>query len=156
MVNRMAPCWIAKLISSDLFPFLSNDNSLYIGGNTSGNYFSGLLDDIRIYSTPLQEPFISFIYDETIKTGQWSLDEKDGAICHDISGNANHGALINDPVWMPQEGKFNGAVYFDGIDDYVKVRHSNTFSFNSELSFSIWIKPLSYPEANDRWDIFIN
>ena len=50
----------------------------------------------------------------------WKLDETEGTIAHDSIGD-NHGTLNGNPVWQPASGKINGALQFDGIDDYVST-----------------------------------
>ena len=48
--------------------------------------------------------------------GYWRLDENDGAIAADSSGNGYDGK-INGALWT--SGKSGSALYFDGVDDYV-------------------------------------
>jgi L-ascorbate metabolism protein UlaG (beta-lactamase superfamily) len=52
--------------------------------------------------------------------GHWALDEAEGNIAHDSAGD-NHGKLYGGPVWQPAEGKIDGALLLDGIDDYVST-----------------------------------
>jgi hypothetical protein len=68
----------------------------------------------------------------------WGLDETEGIIAVDKAGT-HHGTLIGNPMWQPAGGKINGALQFDGIDDYV----STAFVVNpSEGPFSVfaWVK----------------
>ena len=39
----------------------------------------------------------------------------------DSSGNDNTGMLYNGPTWRPLGGQTDGALEFDGIDDYVEI-----------------------------------
>jgi len=50
----------------------------------------------------------------------WKLDEAEGNIANDIVGD-NHGTIYGDPIWQPESGKKDGALAFDGIDDYVET-----------------------------------
>ncbi|MHC4432846.1 MAG: LamG-like jellyroll fold domain-containing protein [Planctomycetota bacterium] len=50
----------------------------------------------------------------------WRLDEVDGAVASDNAGE-HAGVLVGDPIWCPAEGRINGALQFDGIDDYVRT-----------------------------------
>jgi len=52
--------------------------------------------------------------------GYWLLDEDNGLTAKD-EVNLQGGALINGPVWRPEEGKVGGALEFDGVDDYVDL-----------------------------------
>ena len=50
----------------------------------------------------------------------WKLDETQGAIAHDSSGNYD-GTLYGAPLWQPVGGQVDGALGFDGTDDYVST-----------------------------------
>jgi hypothetical protein len=50
--------------------------------------------------------------------GRWTLDEAEGGVAHDSAGQ-NHGTLHGGPLWQPAGGQVNGALLFDGVDDYV-------------------------------------
>ena len=51
--------------------------------------------------------------------GWWTLDESSGTIAHDASGKGNDGTLHGGPTWVA--GRIDGALLFDGQDDYVEV-----------------------------------
>ncbi len=68
----------------------------------------------------------------------WKLDETEGDIAYDSAGE-NDGTLYGDPVWEPTTGQIDGALAFDGTDDYV----STDFVLNpADGAFSVfaWIK----------------
>jgi len=68
----------------------------------------------------------------------WKLDETEGSTAQDSVGD-NDGTLNGEPVWQPASGKVDGALEFDGVDDYV----STDFILNPrEGPFSVfaWIK----------------
>jgi hypothetical protein len=68
----------------------------------------------------------------------WALDEPEGFIAHDSAGN-NDGACHGEPLWQPAGGKIDGALAFDGTDDYV----STDFVLNpADGAFSVfaWVK----------------
>jgi len=50
----------------------------------------------------------------------WALDETGGLIAYD-SVAGNHGFVVGEPVWQPAEGQVNGALCFDGVNDYVRT-----------------------------------
>jgi len=67
----------------------------------------------------------------------WKLDETEGAIAYELVG-AKDGYLLGDPVWQPNDGIKDGALQFDGINDYVV----STFDLNpAQGPFSVfaWI-----------------
>ena len=68
----------------------------------------------------------------------WKLDEAEGDIAHD-SIKDNNGTVYGNPIWQPEGGKVNGAILFDGIDDYIVT----AFVLNpTEGPFSVfaWVK----------------
>ncbi|MHC4171685.1 MAG: alkaline phosphatase [Planctomycetota bacterium] len=70
--------------------------------------------------------------------GWWKLDETEGAIAYDSTGN-NDGIVTGEPLWQPTAGQIDGALQFDGIDDYI----STSFILDpADAVFSVfaWIK----------------
>lgn len=68
----------------------------------------------------------------------WRLDETEGDIAYD-SVATNDAVVIGDAIWQPDGGQVNGALAFDGIDDYL----STDFVLNPmDGAFSVfaWIK----------------
>ncbi|MBA7621988.1 hypothetical protein ES703_29359 [subsurface metagenome] len=68
----------------------------------------------------------------------WKLDETEGSIAYDSAGD-NSGTLNGNPLWRPAGGKVDGALEFDGTDDYV----SADFALNpadGPSSVFTWIK----------------
>ncbi len=51
--------------------------------------------------------------------GYWPFDEGSGETANDLSGNGNHGTLVAGPKWV--NGRFGGALEFDGADDRVDL-----------------------------------
>jgi len=68
----------------------------------------------------------------------WKLDETEGDIVYDSVG-VNDGILNGEPLWQPTGGMVDGALAFDGIDDYVNT----PFVLNpadGKFSVFVWIK----------------
>jgi len=68
----------------------------------------------------------------------WKLDEAEGSIAQDSAGDYN-GTLQGNPAWQPTGGKVDGALQFDGVDDYI----STAFVLNpADGAFSVfaWMK----------------
>ena len=68
----------------------------------------------------------------------WKLDEEVGDTAYDSAGNYN-GDLNGNPIWQPADGMYDGALEFDGNDDYIRT----PFVLNpGEKSFSVfaWIQ----------------
>jgi hypothetical protein len=67
--------------------------------------------------------------------GWWKFDETNGTVAYDSSGNGNDGNLTNGPTWT--SGKIGGALSFDGVDDWVRLRN---FEWGGDISITTWIK----------------
>ncbi len=68
----------------------------------------------------------------------WKLDETEGDIAYDSAAD-NDAVVFGDAVWQPAGGQIDGALQFDGIDDYV----STPFILDpADGAFSVftWIK----------------
>jgi hypothetical protein len=48
----------------------------------------------------------------------WKLDQTEGNIAHNSAGE-NDGICYGEPFWQPANGHIDGALKFDGIDDYI-------------------------------------
>ncbi len=48
----------------------------------------------------------------------WKLDEMEGDVAYD-SAATNDAVVFGEPTWQPESGMVNGALQFDGIDDYI-------------------------------------
>ncbi|MHC4434617.1 MAG: outer membrane protein assembly factor BamB family protein [Planctomycetota bacterium] len=68
----------------------------------------------------------------------WNLDETEGDIANNSAG-AEDGVLFGGPQWRPAAGKSNGALEFDGIDDYVSTAHIMSPA-DGDFSVFAWIK----------------
>jgi hypothetical protein len=67
----------------------------------------------------------------------WTFDEGQGKFAEDVSGNGHDGELLNGADWS-KDGKFNGAVEFDGIEACVEVPHADGLSLGA-FSIEAWI-----------------
>jgi hypothetical protein len=78
------------------------------------------------------------LFEDYRMIAHWKLDEIDGDIAYDNTGNY-HGNLNGDPIWQPAGGMYDGALEYDGNDDYI----STPFVLNpGKGSFSVfaWVK----------------
>jgi len=76
--------------------------------------------------------------DDPTLIAHWALDEAEGEIAYDSAG-VNDAFLYGDPIWQPGNGIVDGALQFDGIDDYVII---GSIPNPTEGSFSVfaWFK----------------
>ncbi len=77
------------------------------------------------------------------------LDEGEGSVAHDSSGEGNDGT-ISGATWT--EGRYGGALSFDGVDDHVDLGGGIGQSF-TEITVMAWVKT-SMPTASD-WGCII-
>lgn len=73
----------------------------------------------------------------------WTFDEGTGTIAHDSAGS-NDG-VIHDATWTT--GKFGGALFFDGDEDYVTVPDDDSLTPHDEITISWWVFRVSSQDA---------
>ncbi|MEW6025934.1 MAG: LamG domain-containing protein [Planctomycetota bacterium] len=64
----------------------------------------------------------------------WKFDDTSGATAYDSSGNNNHGRVYG-ATWN------NGALSFDGVDDYVRITNTSLLNLPGSFSIDAWIFP---------------
>jgi len=79
--------------------------------------------------------------DTSNPVAHWKLDETSGDAL-DSSGNDHHGTLSGAPTWVPSGGKINGALSFDGDNDYVEMSQDNYkgITGTNPRTCAAWIK----------------
>ena len=60
------------------------------------------------------------LFEDHRLVAHWELDEETGNIAYDSVGE-HDGTVHGEPLWQPTEGKIDGALQFDGVDDYVSI-----------------------------------
>ena len=75
--------------------------------------------------------------------GWWQFDDGDGNTAVDSSGCENTGTLYNQPNWL------DGALEFDGLDDYVQTAdNANKLQLTGSYTLSVWLKA---DAAQNNW-----
>ena len=64
------------------------------------------------------------------------FDETTGTTAADSSGSGNYGTLVNTPLWIPDGGRFGGALCFDGVDAWVNIPN---FSLTGDFTLAAWV-----------------
>ncbi len=128
-------------------------------GDGNGAYYTGFLDNVKLYSYTRTTAQIAYDYNRGAPIGWWKLNECQGTTANDSSGNNNVGTITIGAT-VPQtsagtcgsgvateawnngtNGKFNGSLNFDGVDDYVTSSNfSNDFNFNGPFAIAFWFK----------------
>ena len=115
----------------------------YTGGST--NYFTGRIDQVRVFNSVLQQAAVTALYNETTTTATYSYVEYEGANPNSIAyykmsdatdqlGNYN-GTATN--VNFNTEGKFGFAGAFNGTSSTIATPITTNYS---NLSISCWVK----------------
>ena len=127
------------------------DNPFYFG-KQSTNYFSGCIDDFRLYKKVLTPTEVKHLYNRQLSGNNLALhlplSEPNNTSLDDKSiyqhTTTNHGVESGDIGPVGGSIKFNpfGALNFDGTDDYVNLSsHSAALAdFSGGFSFSGWVK----------------
>ena len=82
--------------------------------------------------------------------GHWKLDETSGTSAADSSGNGNTGTLTNFPGSPWTTGQIDGALTFDGTNDYVDGGATGLPAANAPQTFSAWFKYSSAQSGGAR------
>jgi hypothetical protein len=114
--------------------------------------FTGLIDDVRIYSRALSATEVSDLYHQGQVTigasqasrisnglvGYWSFNGYDlsGTTAYDRSAQGNNATLTNGPV--PTIGKLGQALQFNGTNNYVAISDANSLDLTSNGTISLW------------------
>lgn len=86
--------------------------------------------------------------------GWWKLDESSGEIAYDSSGNFNDGVFVGAPQWA--SGYAGGAVWLDGVDDFIEVPHNDSLLPDTEVTVMCWINTPRLSGANNsNWQALI-
>ena len=75
----------------------------------------------------------------------YSFDAGSGSLVADASGNGNDGAVTG-AAWTTS-GKNNGALTFDGVDDWVTVPDTASLDLSTGMTLEAWVRPA----ALGRW-----
>ncbi len=107
-------------------------------GTQTGNtdYWKGALRDFRVYNRWLDASEVSRFYG---LVGHWKLDETSGTVAVDATSFENDGTYTNGPL-LNQSGTIDGAVQFDGTDDFVDLPDMD-YDYSGGISVAFWVKP---------------
>jgi len=123
---------------------ISNSNNLYIGARqgASVQFAKGVIDDVKIYTRALSPEEVRYHYNDGGPVGYWKFDEGSGLKARDDSGNNNDG-IISGATWT--DGKYGGAIQFDGVNDYVLISGKGSLNFTGNITLSSWVKMKAVP-----------
>jgi hypothetical protein len=138
----------------------ASSSPLWIGGMLPfGEFFEGLIDEVRVYNRALSEPEIQADMNISIEgattaspappptsptqgptasglVAAFGFEESSGASAFDASGNQNTGNITGA---TRTSGKFGNALEFDGSNNSVKVNASASLNLSSAMTLEAWV-----------------
>src|SRR3989344_1954783 len=124
------------------YPVYFSGTAVQIGKTGAASYFTGKIDEVRIYNRALSVAEVRYHYNRGGPVAYWKFDEGSGTTTYDGSGNNNTGQMItaaSSPAWV--SGKYGSALNFDGTNDYVSRAYDTDFDFGTgSFTLSSWFK----------------
>ena len=121
----------------------TSNSDLYIGDQSTLNFFPGLLDEVLLYSRPLTEAEVLSVFNTTPNPGTgndlisaWPLNENAGTTVTDATGGNN--GTITGATWVP--GISGSCLHFNGTTDWVKVPKATNLNVPNSLTMMAWAK----------------
>ncbi len=142
----------SQVASAQSDPAQDTAGALRIGGNSMwGEYFDGLIDDVRVYDQALTATEIAT--DKTTAVPEppdppelpgpvlaLGFDDGSGSVARDSSEHGNDGD-VNGAEWSTN-GKYGGALSFDDAnEDWVTVADDDSLDVGEEVTVSAWVRP---------------
>ncbi|TWT85742.1 hypothetical protein Pla123a_05490 [Posidoniimonas polymericola] len=115
----------------------------------SNQYFTGALDDFRIYSHWLSQKQVAELYGLIV---HWKLDELTGATANDATPLGNDGAYVDGPTLGHAAPRLYGAQITDTLQHVTAPSSPSLDDLGvdgGDLSVALWVKP-SAPDSYDR------
>jgi hypothetical protein len=115
-------------------------------GGSSPRYFTGSVDDVKIYNRPLSAAEITAVnteYNESLKldnsTGNLVSEWKMQGNFKDSSPQSNNGVGINNPtLTTDRKGATNAAYSFNGTNQYMTT--NKTYATIPNYTYTAWVK----------------
>ena len=137
--------------SGSLDAWYDRSENFRIGSQGGAYPFNGTIDDVRIYNRALSAEEVRYHYNHGGPVASWNFDEGSGTVAYDGTANNNDGTLgggtaAYEPSWV--EGKYGGALSFDGTDDYVDCGNDESLNITDVITVEAWVKISSIERGN--------
>ncbi|PHS07636.1 MAG: hypothetical protein COA78_13340 [Blastopirellula sp.] len=119
------------------------------GVGLSERYFSGSLDDVRLYGAAMSDSEIAQLFG---LMGRWRLDETTGTTAIDSSVFGNSGTLNGGFTFDTnsyENARVGAGLIFDGTDDHIRIPNSSELQITDSLTISAWIKGGSWGSSDN-------
>jgi len=110
----------------------TNEPSCDIAPGLFGDGIVDVQDLVR-----LAEHLFEDVNDPTL-VAHWALDEEEGTIAYDSAGTCD-GTFVGAPIWQPEGGMVDGALQFDGVDDFIFISSIPNL-IKGPFSVIAWVK----------------
>ena len=135
----------------------STKDPLWIGGNLPyGEYFDGVIDDVRVYDRALGSAEVRGVMSTPVGraggpparglAAAFSFDAGHGRTVTDDSGHRNAGTITG-ASWTPS-GRHRHGLRFDGVGEVMRVPASASLDLKHAMTLAAWIKP---SESQSGW-----
>ncbi len=138
--------WFADLAYVKDYPHFITVGASVRKNHPAHAFFTGIIDDIRVFNYPLSTQEIDDLYHENGWTGESNFPSHSLIGYYPFNGNANdesgfnnHGTVHEAKLTNDRFGNSNSAYQFDGVDDYIEIP-DNVVNNLPQGTFSAWFK----------------
>jgi hypothetical protein len=126
---------------------------LQIGGdNIYGQYFQGVIDEVRIYNGAVSAGQIQKDMNTPVNATRapaglvaaYGFEEGNGTTLNDASGNGNTGTIYG-ATWTT--GRYGQGLLFDGATALVTISNSTSLQLTTGMTLEAWVNPSSMFDA---------
>ncbi|MBN1671136.1 MAG: hypothetical protein JXR37_08900, partial [Kiritimatiellae bacterium] len=109
--------------------------NVYLGKAAAGEGkdYEGLVDEVRVYNRVLSAAEIGALHDFGL-VSYWSFDDPNDPGRDEVG--VNHGTVYG-ATWM-NAGIRGGAMWFDGVNDYINIGHDSSLDITQDLTIAVW------------------
>ncbi|MEN6307403.1 MAG: LamG-like jellyroll fold domain-containing protein, partial [Anaerohalosphaeraceae bacterium] len=123
------------------------DGDVYVGARDGATpaYYSGVLDEVRIYSRAIKLSEIQQMAENPEPVAQWTMDAISGNTIADSSSNARTGTFsVASPTSTCSDGRMDNAISLQN-NEYIRISGWNGIAGGNSWTFSGWVKTLPNP-----------
>jgi hypothetical protein len=126
--------------------YFSGQNATITAQPVSGYIFQNWTEnESQVYMNPAYQFTVTgdrnlvaeYTQNTVSPVGWWKFDND----ILDWSGNGNNGICSGSGCPTPTSGKIAGALYFDGIDDYINAGNGTSLNITGSITIEAWIRP---------------